>query len=105
MWQWVPEDDGGVQSCTGRLRFISTLLRCIGQVLPLWPFSVRKQQSPELRQSRAQHYCAAAPELCETLLCCCAALAKYCYLAWLSFFSRHRGSLIVVLQAKVLPCM
>ena len=34
MWQWVPEDDGGVQSCTGRLRLISSLLRCIGQVLP-----------------------------------------------------------------------
>ena len=32
VWQWAPEDDGGVQSCAGRLRFLTALLRCLGQV-------------------------------------------------------------------------
>ncbi len=34
VWQWTPEDDGGVHSCLGRLRFLSALLRCFGLVSP-----------------------------------------------------------------------
>ncbi len=37
VWQWAPEDDGGVQSCAGRLRFLTALLRCLGQVSPPCP--------------------------------------------------------------------
>jgi hypothetical protein len=35
VWQWTPEDDGGVHSCLGRLRFLSALLRCFGLVSPI----------------------------------------------------------------------
>lgn len=76
VWQWVPEDDGGVQSCTGRLRLISSLLRCIGQVSArlaphsLDPSSFKVQSAGAVRN----------------MVCCCAAWAGVLPsgLSWLS---------------------
>lgn len=84
MWQWVPEDDGGVQSCTGRLRLISSLLRCLGQVLP----RLAKQVPGTLA------VWIAVQDLCAALMPCCAVWARLLLsgLSWLFCYMLERES-------------